>query len=79
MHDLEGPDSYVIVDFYCHEYGLIIEVDGGLHQHREEQDHKRDFMLAQLGYHTLRFTNEDVLTDIEQVLRKIAVFLQLPE
>ena len=78
MHDLDGPDSFFVVDFFCHRFNLIIEVDGGYHSQNEEADTWRDFQLSQLGYHTLRFSNELVLNNIEQVLAEITTFLECP-
>ena len=51
-----------IVDFFCHQAKLIIEIDGG--QHREEQgiayDAERDAYLAGIGLTVLRFSNQDI-------------------
>jgi very-short-patch-repair endonuclease len=65
-------DRY-IVDFICLEARLIIEVDGPIHQHGEQPmlDEIRTQKLATLGYRMLRFTNEDVLTALRIVLKKI--------
>jgi len=61
-----------IVDFYCHEIGLVIEVDGGYHNNQVLKDGKRQGRLEEKGVHFLRFTNEEVLSDIENVLATIA-------
>ncbi|MBI4407732.1 MAG: endonuclease domain-containing protein [Candidatus Kerfeldbacteria bacterium] len=61
-----------IVDFYCHSLKLVIEVDGGIHTDQQAQDHRRDTMLQEHGYTVLRFTNEQVFTDIETVLKSIS-------
>jgi very-short-patch-repair endonuclease len=70
-----------IVDFYCHAAGLVIEIDGGQHYYGEElQDDKvRDGRLASLGLKVLRFSNLDVLQNIEGVLEKIYLNLNPPE
>ncbi len=60
-----------IVDFYCHEIGLAIEVDGGYHQHQILKDGKRQARLEERGVHFLRFKNEEVLSDIGSVLKNI--------
>ena len=64
---LQHPILYFIADFYCHKAKLIIEVDGGYHQFpaQHEYDCNRDFELEELGLKVLRFTNEQVLLDIE--------------
>lgn len=71
-----------IVDFACLSKLLIIEVDGGYHNSKEqkEADELRMEKLSQLGYTFLRFANEEVLGDIDQVLKKILAKLRnLPD
>ena len=62
-----------IVDFASRHGGLIIEVDGGYHAERQqaEDDSIRQSNLEQMGFHVMRFTNEDVLFDIDNVLQQI--------
>jgi len=60
-----------IVDFYARDAGLIVEVDGPIHQAQREYDAWRQSVLEELGYRVLRFTNEQVLEDIEGVLECI--------
>ena len=66
-----------IVDFASRHGGLIIEVDGGYHAERQQQDGDvaRERELEQMGFHVMRFTNEKVLDDIENVLQRIEEFL----
>ncbi|MFN3931097.1 MAG: endonuclease domain-containing protein [Brevundimonas sp.] len=52
-----------IADFCCYELKLVIELDGGIHHLREEQDRLRDANLQQRGFTVLRFGNEAVLTN----------------
>ena len=66
-----------IVDFYCHEARLAIEVDGGVHDTQKERDAERDAWLAASGLTVLRFENEAVSDRLEGVLREIC--LCLPE
>ena len=62
-----------IADFASRHGGLIVEVDGGYHAERQqmENDAIRESALEQMGFHILRFTNEEVLYDIDNVLQKI--------
>ena len=60
-----------IVDFYCREAHLIIEVDGPIHQYTQEEDAIRQEFLESQGFRVLRFTNDQVLSDIEGVLQTI--------
>jgi very-short-patch-repair endonuclease len=61
-----------IADFYCHQAALVVEVDGSIHDGRQEADRERDAALAAAGFRTLRFTNHQVETAIENVLQTIA-------
>ena len=65
-----------IVDFYCNEYKVTVEVDGKYHDRPEQRvsDEQRTARLNELGYTELRFTNEEILHDIDNVLKKIKTF-----
>ena len=58
-----------IVDFYCHSAGVVVEVDGTIHNETREYDAKRDSVLGGLDLRVVRFSNERVLTDLPAVLR----------
>ena len=62
-----------IVDFVSREGGLVIEVDGGYHSEPRQQtdDEVREKTLEEMGYHVIRFTNEEVLYQIETVIERI--------
>lgn len=62
-----------IVDFVSLYEKLVIEVDGGYHAEREQQedDAVRTDNLQKLGFTVIRFTNEQVLFDIDQTLATI--------
>ena len=70
----QHPVGPYILDFYCHDCKLCIELDGGQHYTSEgqQEDKDRTMFLATRGIHTLRFSNLDVLQNIEGVLLKIA-------
>ena len=65
-----------IVDFVSRQNGLIIEVDGGYHAEPRQQDddHEREQELEQMGYHIIRFSNEEVLFDTENVIEQITSY-----
>ena len=62
-----------IVDFFCPRAKLVIELDGGQHYSGKTQinDLKRDQYLKNLGFTVLRFSDRDVLTNIEGVVESI--------
>ncbi len=62
-----------IVDFFCYEVQLIVEVDGEIHQYTVEEDALRQAFLESRGLKVLRFTNEAVLYDLDKVLEAIRV------
>jgi very-short-patch-repair endonuclease len=62
-----------IVDFYCHAAGLVIEIEGEIHQQQQEYDAERDKVLSEMGLRVLHLPNEEVLKDLPQVLKKIRV------
>jgi very-short-patch-repair endonuclease len=69
----QHPIGPYTVDFYCHEIGLVVEVDGASHEDRAGHDRKRTEYPAQQGLRVLRVTNTDVMSDAEAVARGIAI------
>ena len=65
------PLGMFIADFCCMKHRLIIEIDGGIHERTKEYDSERDDLLNRAGFRILRFSNNDVLKDIESVIEKI--------
>ena len=66
----QKPLGNFIVDFYCKKLNLVIEIDGISHYSEEAhlQDEKRQQILEQLGLSFLRFDDEEVRTDMNNVL-----------
>jgi len=62
-----------IVDFYCASKKLIVEIDGEIHENLEviEYDNHRTENLKWLGYHVIRFSNEEVFRNLERVFIEI--------
>lgn len=75
----QHPVDIFILDFYCHEKKLAIEVDGGIHNQaiQKEWDESRTYELNEFGITVLRFSNEDVIDKTESVINSIRNFLKL--
>ena len=73
----QHPIGLYVVDFFCLEAKLVVELDGGGHdadaQRRADAD--RSAYLESRGYRMLRFCNNEVFTNIDGVLGRIAEFL----
>jgi len=69
----QHPVKNFILDFYCHEIRLAIELDGGIHNNPEqaEYDLGRTYELNEMGIEVLRFRNEDLRNDVDWVLDEI--------
>ena len=67
----QHPLGPYIVDFYCSEKRLVIEVDGPIHNNLEKKDNERAQMLEQHNYQVIRFTNEQIQSDLQWVLVEI--------
>ena len=69
----QKPILNFIVDFYCPAANLVIECDGGQHYTEVglEADQNRDYALSELGLITLRFSNHEILTEIDDVIELI--------
>jgi very-short-patch-repair endonuclease len=67
----QRPIDRFIVDFFCQELGLIIEIDGSSHFFKEDYDNYRQERLKSFGYSIMRFSEGDVLNKYESVLLEI--------
>ena len=61
-----------IVDFFCPELGLIIEVDGLIHEKQVDSDAARDRFMLACGYEVLRISSDAVSNDITRVSTLVA-------
>jgi very-short-patch-repair endonuclease len=61
-----------IVDFYCHKAGLVLELDGDIHDLQREEDARREKVLREMGLRIVRFRNEEVVKNSSAVLRSIS-------
>jgi very-short-patch-repair endonuclease len=70
-----------IVDFYCPKGKLIVEIDGGQHYKDDgrKKDQTRDNYLQKLGFAVLRFSDIDVLKNIDGVVERIYEHLKSPQ
>ena len=66
-----GARCRFIIDFYCDEAKLCIEIDGDSHAEQIEYDQARTAYLNELGYTVIRFTNREVFGQFESVLQAI--------
>ncbi|MCK9398738.1 MAG: endonuclease domain-containing protein [Bacteroidales bacterium] len=69
----QHPIREFVVDFFCYEAMLVIEIDGDVHEeaYQKERDVERTKILRSLGLMELRFKNAAVLKNIESVIKKI--------
>ena len=76
FHRQKPIDNYIL-DFFCHELMLGIEMDGITHQFEDVQikDRKKESRMNELGIDLLRFKDEEVYSDIENVLRTIENYI----
>lgn len=70
----QHPIYRFILDFFCYEYQLVVELDGDSHTDLEQQqyDQARTEWLVQRGMNVIRFSNRDVQTNIDGILETIA-------
>ena|SRR5436190_24225509 len=69
-----------IVDFVCHSARLVVEVDGSSHDYEDrlERDTERDAWFAARGYAVLRFTDQEVLSNLEGVILRVQEVARAP-
>jgi very-short-patch-repair endonuclease len=71
----QHPIERFIADFYCHKAKLVIEIDGKIHNVQKEYDLGREAELEKYGLKIIRFTNDEVLNNIDWVIEKIKLNL----
>ncbi|WP_026947189.1 endonuclease domain-containing protein [Algoriphagus marincola] len=76
----QHPIDKYIVDFYCHQKKLVIEVDGSIHDqlNQKEYDSGRTSVLEEFGLKVIRFRNEEVLDNFQSVIGRISKGLTSP-
>jgi len=69
----QHPLSIYVVDFYCHALQLVIEIDGEYHLSEEQQilDKQRTADIEFQGLKVVRFTNDEIMSNLEEAIDKI--------
>ncbi len=73
------PIDRFIVDFYCHELKLALELDGEVHRtlDAKARDSERDTILTGLGISVIRFENESVFRNLDDVLHDVQMVIRM--
>ncbi|HOW10883.1 MAG TPA: endonuclease domain-containing protein [Bacteroidales bacterium] len=74
----QHPFGIYILDFYCFEANLVIEIDGEIHLGHKKYDQERTDYLNSAGLRVLRFKNEDVENNLDSVIDVIIKSTSLP-
>lgn len=77
----QHPIALYVADFYCHKLKLVIEIDGGIHDEEDvkKNDQRRENDLKDFGLTIIRFKNEEVIKNLENVLSTIQKKLMLSQ
>ncbi len=72
----DGKESFFIADFHCFEKKLVIEIDGKIHERQQTEDLVRTKILNELGFNVIRFKNDEVENNINEVLVKLKNYIK---
>jgi cyclase len=74
----QHPVSQYIADFYCHKLRLVVEIDGGIHLSKDaiKNDKLRDEFMNSLNLKIIRFTNDEVCKNGEEVVKKLRELIE---
>lgn len=72
----QHPIERFIVDFYCHQAKLVIEIDGEIHKFQQEYDFGREAEIEKYGIKIIRFSNEQVLNNLDEIIYTIKELLK---
>jgi very-short-patch-repair endonuclease len=67
----QHPYGIYILDFYCHESNLAIEIDGTIHRYKMDYDRERTEYIESTGLKVIRFSNDDIENKIDWVISQI--------
>jgi very-short-patch-repair endonuclease len=73
--DRQRPILNYIVDFYCKDLMLAIEIDGSSHDNKVEEDKIRQEELENAGVKFLRFSDKEIKRNMQNVLREIEIYV----
>jgi very-short-patch-repair endonuclease len=68
----QQPFGRYVADFYCESSRVVVELDGRSHNGRWAEDVERQIFLERMGLRVIRFTNDQVLSDMNGVVKAIA-------
>ncbi len=69
--DIDGRETFYVADFYCHEYKLVVEIDGKVHDYTVHHDELRTKAINDLGIEVVRFKNELIESNINVVMETL--------
>jgi very-short-patch-repair endonuclease len=72
----QHPIGTYIADFYCHAALLVVEIDGKIHLQQKEEDQNRTIEIESFGIKVVRFTNEEIKVNMEQVIQQITQIVE---
>jgi very-short-patch-repair endonuclease len=72
----QHPIDIFIADFYCHEARLVIEIDGEIHEEQIEYDDGREAEIEKYDIKVIRFTNYEIMNEMESIINKIKSVLK---
>ena len=73
--EYDGIKRFFIADFYCHEKKIIVEIDGGIHEQQKDYDKLRTAIINELGIKMIRFKNDLVKNNLDEVIESLKEFL----
>jgi very-short-patch-repair endonuclease len=71
FHDYLGKETFFVADFYCHSEKLVVELDGKIHDYTKHHDAMRTELINSNGIRVIRYKNEEVENNIEDVMRRL--------
>lgn len=67
-----------IADFYCNQIGLVVEIDGGVHEQQKDYDRLREQIISVCGVRVVRFTNDEVVNKGDWVREQVLALADRP-
>jgi len=71
FYKFNGQIRFFIADFYCHQFRLVVEVDGRIHERQADYDRARTEIMRSKNIRVIRFINREVMNDLNNVIMKL--------
>ena len=76
FYQINNRESFFISDFFCFDKKTVIEIDGKIHDFRQNEDEERSAILNNMGIRVVRISNEEIFSNLANVLKDLLLIFE---